>query len=100
MVGGCWDFGLGGFEKLLVSPVNQLRDFAANQVAWISKNLHPVVAVFLDGGRYVVLLKKDASLRTWRFQHIKAVVAQPIQRVFVSPLFYLRCHFVLRSCLG
>src|ERR1700685_1403323 len=100
MVGGGRDFRLGGFEKLMVSLVPQLRYSAANQVAGIRKNLYAVIAVLLDGGRYIVFLQEDARLRARRFEQIKAMIAQPVQRFFVSPCFYLRCHFVLRSRLG
>ena len=50
VVGGGGDFGLGGFQKLLVAAVDQLGDFAADQVAGIGKDLDAVVAIFLDGG--------------------------------------------------
>jgi len=50
MVRSSWDFGFGGFEKLLVSLVDQFGNFAADQVAGLSEHLYPVVTVLLDGG--------------------------------------------------
>src|SRR5271163_1582371 len=37
MVGSGRDFGLGGFQKLLIATVDQLRDLAADHVAGISE---------------------------------------------------------------
>src|SRR5579863_2295797 len=100
MVRGGRNFGFGGFKKLLVSLVDELRNLATNQVAGIGENLHSIVAVLLDGSRDVVLLKEHARLGSGGFEQIETVIAEPIQRLFVRPSFYFGCHFVLRSRLG
>ena len=92
MVGGGRHFGLGGLQKLLVAPVDQLGNFAADQVSGIGEDLHAVVAVFLDGGGDVVFLEEHAALRARSFDQVKTVLAQPADRVFVSSLLYFGCH--------
>src|SRR5258708_17020668 len=86
------DFRLGGFQKLLVAAIDELGNFAADQIAGVSENLHAVVPVFLDGGGNVVFPQKDTALHSRGLDQIKSMIAQPAQRVFITSLLYLGCH--------
>src|SRR6266851_4382027 len=86
------NFGLGGFQKLLVAAIDQLGNLAPDQISGMSKNLHPIVPVFLNGGGDVVFSQKDAALHSRRFDQIESVIAQPAQRFFITSLLYLGCH--------
>src|SRR5437867_2194296 len=92
MVSGGGDFRLRSLQHLLIPAVNQLGDFAVDEVSGISEYLDALVAVFLDRSRHVVLLEEHASLRARRFDQIEAVVAEPLYGVFESSLFYFGCH--------
>ena len=87
MVGGGGDLGLRGLQYLLVTAVDELGNFSANQVARVGENFHPFVPVLLDGRRHVVLLEEDASLGARRFDQIEAVITQPLHAIFVSSFF-------------
>src|SRR5437868_15053298 len=87
MVGSRWDFGLGGLKKFLIATINQLADLAADQVAGSREEAHEIVFVFFYGSRAVVLFQKDAIGSGWRFQHVEAVLAKIIQRVFIRWFF-------------
>src|SRR6476660_1996884 len=59
VVGAGRDLGLGGLQKLLVAAVDQFGDLAADQVSGVSENFHAVVAIFLEGGRHIVLSQEN-----------------------------------------
>ena len=52
-----------------------------------AKILMPLVAVFLDRGRHVVLLQEDAAGGSGSLEHVEAVFAQLVERVVVCLLF-------------
>ena len=92
VIGGRGNFILRSFQKLLVAAVDQLRDFAADLVSGIGEDLHRPIGIFLNGRRHTIFLDEHAVLRARRFDQVKAVLAQPVHRVFVGPLLDLSCH--------
>src|SRR5581483_7229035 len=87
------DFRFCRLEDLLVSLIHQLRDFAADQVTGVGENLHRVSAIFLNGGRHVVLLQKHTPLCTGSFDQIESMIAQPAESVFITALLFRFRHF-------
>ena len=94
MIGRRRHFGLRRFQKLLVAAIDELRNFAADQVSRVRENLRSAVIRLLDRRRAVVLLQEDAGLRARSFNQVKAMILQPGYRVFVGSLFDFRCNFI------
>src|SRR5215472_1738677 len=53
------DLVLGSLQELLVAAVDQLRNFRANQIAWVGENFSRAALVPFDSGRNVVFLEKN-----------------------------------------
>ena len=93
MIGGGRNFGLGSLQKLLVSLVDQARDFTANQDAGLGKQTStPSSAAFSMAAETFELLEEDAVLRARSFQNVKSVIAKPSHSFFISAFFSRCCH--------
>ena len=77
MVRAGWKFILRSLQKLLVTAVHQLGDFAADQIAGIGEDLHAfsVSAVFLDRGGDIVFAQEHAAGGAGSFNDAGFVVA-------------------------
>ena len=84
VIGRSRDLSLGSLQELLVSLINELGDFAADQESGISKDLHAAIGRCFDRRGTVVLLYKHAVLYARRFQDVEAVIFQPGYGVFIS----------------
>ena len=95
MIGGGRHFCFRCFQKLLIALVDQLGNFAPNQVPGISEDLYMIVAVLLDGSRHIVFFHEHPVLRAGGLDQVKAMIPQPGNSVFVSSFFNLGGHGLL-----
>jgi len=99
VIGGGGYLSLRSFQKLLIALVHQLGNFAADQVSWIGEDLYTIILIFLDLGRTTLLLQEHAVLRSWGFDQVEPMIAQPGYRVLITAFFYFCGHFPCFSLL-
>src|SRR5580765_3089870 len=86
MIGRGWDLGLCGLEKLLISLVDEARDFTADQNARLGKETRSAIIGPFNGRGNIHLLHEDAVFRAWSFQNVKSVIAKPVHGFFIRAL--------------